>query len=83
MGIEEERKIKLIWDFHGPDAQKTAEHHAIHLNDFKRAENDVAILEVGTEEINESFHTAFLVTRKTEMIRLRDILKPKRGEYVD
>lgn len=83
MVIEEERKIKLIWDFFGPDAKKTAEHHAIHLNDFKKAENDSAILEVGTEELKEEFTIAFLVTRKTEMIRLRDILKPKRGEYVD
>jgi hypothetical protein len=81
--IEEERRIKLIWDFHGPDAKKTAEHHAIHLNDFKLVKNDVSILEVGTEEINESFYIAFLITRKTEMIRLRDVLKPKRGEYVD
>ena len=28
------RKIKLIWDFRGPDAQATAEHHTIHLRFF-------------------------------------------------
>ena len=29
-----ERQIKLIWDFRGPDALKTAEHQEIHLKEF-------------------------------------------------
>src|SRR5690606_1132164 len=29
-----EKKLKLIWDFFGPDAKKTAEHHEIHLKEF-------------------------------------------------
>ena len=28
------RKLKLIWDFRGPDALKTAEHHEIHLKEY-------------------------------------------------
>ena len=28
------RKIKLIWDFRGPVAAKTAEHHEIHLKEY-------------------------------------------------
>ena len=28
------RKLKLIWDFRGPYALKTAEHHEIHLKDY-------------------------------------------------
>ncbi|MBZ9628958.1 hypothetical protein LB456_07705 [Psychroflexus sp. CAK57W] len=28
------RQNKLIWDFRGPNAEKTAEHHEIHLKDF-------------------------------------------------
>ena len=28
------RKIKLLWDFRGPDAKETAKHHTIHLKDF-------------------------------------------------
>ena len=33
------KKIKLLWDFRGPDAKKTAKHHTIHLKDFARVEN--------------------------------------------
>ena len=28
------RKLKLIWDFRGPDALKIAQHHEIHLKEF-------------------------------------------------
>ena len=28
------RKIKLIWDFRGEVATKTAEHHEIHLKEY-------------------------------------------------
>jgi len=28
------RQIKLIWDFRGQAAVKTAEHHEIHLKEF-------------------------------------------------
>jgi hypothetical protein len=33
-----ERKIKLIWDFRGPTAAKTAEHHEIHLKEYSAIE---------------------------------------------
>ena len=33
------RKIKLIWDFKGHFAAKTAEHHEIHLKEFLEKEN--------------------------------------------
>ncbi|MCH2108625.1 MAG: hypothetical protein MK135_04815 [Polyangiaceae bacterium] len=26
--------IRYLWDFRGKNAEKTAEHHAVHLNDF-------------------------------------------------
>ena len=32
------RKIKLIWDFRGEAAAKTAEHHDIHLNEYLEKE---------------------------------------------
>jgi len=32
------RKIKLLWDFRGPDAKATAEHHTIHLKEFATLE---------------------------------------------
>ena len=33
-----ERQIKLIWDFRGADALKTAEHQEIHLKEFIQIE---------------------------------------------
>jgi len=76
------RKIKLIWDFNGPDAEGIAKHHAIHLNDFKIAENDDTIIECSFEKIDDNHFIAFLITHHSEMIRLRDKLQPKRGEFL-
>jgi hypothetical protein len=28
------KKIKIIWDFYGDKAEKTAQHHEIHLKEF-------------------------------------------------
>ena len=44
------RKIKLIWDFRGQEAQKIAEHHAIHLEEFAVKEN-LEYHEINTSEI--------------------------------
>lgn len=75
----EERKIKLIWDFRGPAAQKTALHHKIHLDDyilFQNLKNSIT----GNEDINEMYAIAFLVVNESEMIAVRDALRPHRGE---
>ena len=31
------QKIKLIWDFRGPDALQIAKHHVIHLEEYTAA----------------------------------------------
>jgi hypothetical protein len=73
------RKIKLIWDFRGESAAKTAEHHAIHLNEY--LENEKRTLEkTGFEILNEMHAIAFVVVEEKDMIRFRDALKPHRGE---
>lgn len=73
------RKIKLIWDFRGEAAAKTAEHHAIHLNEY--LENEKRTLEkTGFEILNEMHAIAFVVVEEKEMILFRDALKPHRGE---
>lgn len=76
-------RIKLIWDFHGPDAEKIAAHHQIHLNQF--AERDVLSNPItGIETLSEMHVIAFLVVDKTEMIAVRDALKPHRGQlYIE
>jgi hypothetical protein len=73
------RKIKLIWDFRGEAAAKTAEHHAIHLNEY--LENEKRTLEkTGFEILNEMHAIAFVVVEEKDMIPYRDALKPHRGE---
>lgn len=75
-----EKKLKLIWDFRGPDAQKTAEHHEIHLKEFiqtDKLQNDIT----GVETISELYSVAFLVVDESEMISVRDRLRPHRGEW--
>jgi hypothetical protein len=77
-----EKKLKLIWDFYGPDAQKIAEHHEIHLKEFiqkEKLKNQIT----GVESQNENQSIAFLVVNESEMILVRDTLKPNRGEWYE
>ena len=76
------RKIKLIWDFRGPAALKTAEHHEIHLKEYNAAEN-LPINFTGFEVINEMHAIAFTVVTDDYMITVRDALKPHRGELYE
>lgn len=74
-----DRKIKLIWDFRGPASAKTAEHHEIHLKDFIAAEQFPLNI-TGFELFGEMHAIAFMVVPENEMIKVRDMLKPHRGE---
>ena len=73
------RKIKLIWDFKGPEGIKIAEHPAIHLNEFIEAEHYKDLIS-GFEALEEFHAIAFLVTPEDQMKALRDALKPHRGQ---
>lgn len=77
-----ERQIKLIWDFRGEAALKTAEHHEIHLREYIEREK-LPISITGFSEINESHAIAFMVVNDEQMIALRYILKPHRGELYE
>ncbi|MGB0838313.1 MAG: hypothetical protein ACPGRE_09440 [Flavobacteriaceae bacterium] len=70
--------IKLIWDFHGEDALKTAEHHVIHLKEFAQIEG-LPYYESKTEEINDNHYIAYISVERPHMIPFRDALKPHRG----
>lgn len=76
------RKIKLIWDFRGEAAAKTAEHHEIHLKEFLEAEKYTLQI-TGFEIRNEMHAIAFLVVEEQDMITFRDALKPHRGEVYE
>lgn len=73
------RKIKLIWDFRGEVAAKTAEHHEIHLKEYIEAEK-LPLNITGFEILNEMHAIAFMVVTDENMIQVRDVLKPHRGE---
>jgi len=76
------RKIKLIWDFRGPAAEKTAEHHEKHLKEFiafEKLELDIT----GYQHINEMYSLAYMVVEESKMITMRDALKPHRGEVYE
>lgn len=77
-----EKKLRLIWDFRGPDAQKTAEHHEIHLKEYIQAEKLMNNI-TGVETISEMYSVAYLVVDENEMIAVRDALKPHRGEWYE
>ncbi|WP_100614506.1 hypothetical protein [Confluentibacter citreus] len=73
------RKLKLIWDFHGPDAYKIAQHHEIHLKDYIIIEKlDITI--TGIETLSDMHTIAFLVVNEDQMKPVRDTLKPHRGQ---
>lgn len=76
------RKIKLIWDFIGEDAKKTAEHHAIHLQEFAKMKS-IEGSESGTEETNDQQFLAYITVPEENMILVRDALRPKRGQWVE
>lgn len=77
------KKIKLIWEFRGPNAKQTAEHHEKHLKEYIAVERTNLNL-TGHQDVNEMFSLAFMIVDESEMIAVRDALRPHRGEkYVD
>lgn len=77
-----ERLIKLIWDFRGPDAEKIAEHHVIHLREFVAIEQ-LPLTIMDKQVINEMHSIAYLVVNDQQMREVRDALKPHRGELYE
>ncbi len=76
------RKIKLIWDFRGPEAQKIAEHHGVHLKEFAIKEN-LDFHEINTAILSEMYSIAFIIVNEKDMLVYRDALKPHRGEVAN
>ncbi|MDN3707653.1 hypothetical protein QW060_11020 [Myroides ceti] len=77
-----ERLIKLIWDFRGPAALPTAKHHEIHLKEFIQMEK-LSVDITGYDIIDEFYATAYLVVNESQMIAVRDRLRPHRGEVYE
>jgi hypothetical protein len=76
------KNIKLIWDFRGADAIKTAEHHEIHLSEYlDKVKHSPKI--TGVEVISDYYAIAYLVVPEKDMIQFRDALIPHRGEIYE
>jgi len=73
------RKLKLIWDFHGPNSSKTAEHHEIHLKEYIKIEK-LNVTITGYQNISDRHAIAFLVIDEQDMKPVRDAIKPHRGQ---
>ncbi|QCX52617.1 hypothetical protein [Elizabethkingia sp. JS20170427COW] len=78
--MEDNKKIKMIWDFRGMDAQKIAEHHVHHLEEFIEREHLQNHI-FGVENFSEMYSIAFMVVEESEMIMVRDALRPNRAEW--
>ncbi len=76
------RKIKVIWEFYGPDAEQTAKHHQIHLEEFALKEK-LALDIAGVEYVNEMQWLAYLLVMENEVLIVRDALKPLRAEIFE
>ena len=74
-----DRKLKLIWDFRGETALKTAEHHCIHLKEFALIEK-LHFYEINFSVISEMHAIAFIVVDEADMKTYRDALKPHRAQ---
>ncbi len=73
------RRLKLIWDFRGPDALKIAEHHNIHLKEYIKTSELIDVFS-NFESLSDMHSIAFMVVDEDQMKPIRDALKPHRGQ---
>ncbi len=76
------KKIKLIWDFRGPEALNIAEHHAIHLEEFAKKE-ELDFVNHGTIAFSDYHVGAYITVGEKDLNVYRDALKPHRGVHAD
>ena len=74
--------IKLIWDFKGPNSDKTAEHFKSHLDQFLKIENKT-FSDLGLEIVNDFYSFVFVITSIDDLNFFKEKLKPNRGQKVN
>ncbi len=72
-------RLKLLWDFRGPDAHKIALHHEVHLKEYAFAKALKTPI-TGVLDVSLDHSVAFLVVDRDAMKPIRDALKPHRGQ---
>lgn len=75
-----DRKIKLIWDFRGPDSLQVANHFVRHLKESPLYSPQRT---GGVESVSEVHCIAYMIIQESEMPRLREALRPHRATYAD
>ena len=75
-------KAKLVWNFSGEGALKTAEHHLIHLKEYSEREK-VEVIEFGIQQQTKFTAIAFMIVAKDLVNDLRKSLKPHQGFLVE
>lgn len=73
------KKIKLLWDFRGPEASKIAEHHCIHLREYAVQEK-LQSFDIDSTRVSEMYSIAFMIVEEKDMDTCREALKPHRGQ---
>jgi len=76
------KKIKLSWDFRGPDGAKTAEHYTHHLEEFIAA-NNLCNRIYGTDDLKPMHSVSYLVVDADESDAVQAALRPHRVEEMD
>ena len=74
-------EIKLIWDFRGPSSKHTSMHFKTHLLEFFKEEK-LEYYSCEVETVNESYHSTFVITNKSNLALIKTALKPNRGQLV-
>jgi len=74
-----DRKIKLIWDFRSEDALQIATNHNQDVMVFS-LKNRIKTYDFGAESLSDYHSISFVIVDETNMITLRDALKPQRAE---
>ncbi|SDR66183.1 hypothetical protein SAMN04487764_0039 [Gillisia sp. Hel1_33_143] len=78
-----EKRVKLIWDFRGPQSLQTANHHEIHLKDYIAAEKLEEWQITGIDKYSEMHNAAYWVVPESQMQKFREILKPHRATWYE
>lgn len=69
--------MKLLWDFFGPDAERTATHFEKHLTQFL-TDNGHAELPRGTESAGPGHHAAYCIVPEALLEPMKSALRPNR-----
>jgi hypothetical protein len=75
-------QIKLIWDFRGPESEKTAAHHSIHLAQYVQKFGLIHTT-CGHNQISDLHWIAWVCVDEKDMISTRDALRPHRGQRIE